>query len=331
MQKNQLELALAAGRLGTWQYDFNTELVSGDDTFWANFGLQPGPPRKAREVIRSIHRNDRQMLRHALARCSTPNAPGFDIDLRTVWPDGTTHWINLRGRPDQSGESAFRLLGACAEVTERREAEIARARAAHQTTTIQVLSHRIGNLFPVIVSLVRMGAQHYGDVASFQQALLKRLRALEGTHILLARELDEAALIEDLVRVELAAFEDEGQVAINGARVHLAGGAAESFSMIVHELATNSAKYGALSVRPGKVNVRWRREEASQSLVFEWVESNGPPTKPSGRQGYGSAIIGATGAPLVGDSARVDFKPEGLHYTLTIQSTNSTPRRKRTH
>ncbi|MBX6426565.1 MAG: PAS domain S-box protein [Variibacter sp.] len=318
-QTRQLQLALASGRLGTWELDLDAGQVSGNEAFWRDLGLQPQHNRPLAAVFEAIHPEDRDAVQSALSSRSPRNTE-FELEVRVGAADGGLRWINLRGRFEKTDEMT-RMLGVSSDVTMRRHAELMRTREAQRDIIIHELRHRIENLFPVILSVVGLTAQHYDDVPSYRNALTQRLRALEVTHNLLVRELSEDASIEELVRLELAPYESDDRVSVEGPPLRLAGGAAESFSMIVHELATNAAKHGTLSVPSGQVSVRWRLanvDGSTSKIVFEWTESNGRDIGRIDRRGYGSFIIGLDGPPLLGDSARMDLIPGGLRYTLTM-------------
>lgn len=321
-QSSQLALALEAGQLGTWQYDLKSERMTGSKTFWASLGLsETGQDLSG---IRDLAiPEDFETLMSALRRAKVASEPPIDKVMRVHLPDGSVRSINLRGQFKTSLGTNV-VVGVSADITIRRETEIAKANSAQDKILIEELVHRIKNLFPVILSIIRLTAGHYDDIARYQQALIKRLRVLERIHSLLAQDVDRTASIGELVRLELALFKEDDRVSWNGSPVLLMEGSAESFSMIVHELATNSTKYGALASSQGKLDVKWslKDEEIDGPIIFEWIESNAkPPANPptdNGRTGYGFSIIGATGTPLFGESANLEFTPDGMRYTLII-------------
>jgi two-component sensor histidine kinase len=135
----------------------------------------------------------------------------------------------------------------------------------------------------------------------------------------LAQNVDRTAPIDKLVSLELEPFQKDDRVTCTGPPILLMEGSAESFSMILHELTTNSIKYGALASPQGRIDVSWRLKDATAGpMIFEWIERRATPPKARGRAGYGSSIIGATGPPLIGESAKIEFAPDGMHYTLVI-------------
>jgi two-component sensor histidine kinase/PAS domain-containing protein len=316
-QSNQLTLALEAGRLGTWQYDIETESLSGNSAFWASLGVA-ATAQNTRGIQSVILPEDFKALLSALKQGSVAPDHTIDMDIRARFPDRRIRSINLRGRLEK-GEATNCIVGVSADISERRQAEVVQAISAQDKILIEELVHRIKNLFPVILSIISLTAKHYDDVTRYQLALIERLRVLEATHSLLAQDVNRTASISKLVFLELVLFKDDDRVSCKGPPVLLMEGTAESFSMIVHELATNSVKYGALGRSQGKLEVRWKLEDDDGGpLVFEWIESNTNPAKEPRRPGYGSSIIGASGPPLIGDCAKLEFTPDGMLYTLTI-------------
>ncbi len=315
-QSSQLALALEAGQLGTWQYDLESNDLSGSEAFWNSVGLA-GSDRNLRGLKNVVAADDFKNFLTTLRRQETGRP--IDTDLQIRWPHGGHRLLALRG---QVKESAGRRIyaGVSVDVTQRRQAAQAAAISAQDKILIEELVHRIKNLFPVILAIVRLTARHSDSVADYQEALIKRLRVLEAIQSLLAQGVNRTASIEQLVLLELRPFKDDSRLSCSGCGAVLMEGAAESFSMMVHELTTNSVKYGALSHPYGKLQVRWdvRADELNGALVFEWIETGSVPRQQHRQAGYGSSIIGASGLPLVGDSANLEFTPDGIHYTLTI-------------
>jgi two-component sensor histidine kinase len=110
------------------------------------------------------------------------------------------------------------------------------------------------------------------------------------------------------------------EISVSGPSVTMSGGAAESFAMIVHELATNSLKHGALGDPKGRIEAKWTfaSEDAGSDIVFDWVESGRRRTSRVVRHGFGSMIIGVDGAPLVGHSPKLEISDHGLRYSLRL-------------
>jgi two-component sensor histidine kinase len=154
-------------------------------------------------------------------------------------------------------------------------------------------------------------------VADFRDTLNGRIQALARAHNLLAKSRWMGADLQHLVSEELAPFMDEGsQVWISGTILPMEPAAAQSMAMIVHELATNAAKHGALSNQTGKVLIEWRRAKGER-IVFKWTERGGPLTSPPSREGVGSTVIARAAAHLQAEVA-MTWTAEGLAFELDI-------------
>ena len=125
------------------------------------------------------------------------------------------------------------------------------------------------------------------------------------------------ALLEDVVRRELEGFGD--RISINGPRVFLKPSAVQGFALVLHELATNAAKYGALSVAGGKISVNWsvQKNSTEPSLAFDWQERGGPPAKPPERRGFGSILL--ENALSTGGQPSFVYALEGFSYQANVE------------
>ena len=146
-----------------------------------------------------------------------------------------------------------------------------------------------------------------------QKAFLSRLHALANAHGLLTDAAGEGATLEDIVRGQLAGF--AGAVSVDGPSVFLKPSAAQSFALVVHELATNASKHGALSTTSGSVSIRWsvRSNGSGPKLRFIWQEHGGPPVEKPSHKGFGTVLLEHAIAGI-DSSPTIDFAPEGLRY-----------------
>ncbi|WEK48999.1 MAG: HWE histidine kinase domain-containing protein [Candidatus Kaistia colombiensis] len=321
-EKELLLLALAAGRLGIWQIDLQRNTVLGSDNFWSILGLPSASGRSLDELSAVIHPADwpRFVASGALA-----SAEDLDIEIRVLRPDGHIRWVALRAREEHRADRTLRT-GIAADLTDRRERTLLRANAKKRESIVLELRHRLSNLFPVIMALVNLMDAPENDIASYKQALIGRIRALEATHHLLARHATGAALLRDIVAQELKPYRQAHNLTIAGPPILMSDGAAESFVMIVHELATNSVKYGALGTGDGHVSVEWSvPADANGDILFLWVEQGRQTTTTASRRGFGSSVLGAGGAPLVGHSPSMEILDDGLRYSLRLSRNDIRP------
>jgi PAS domain S-box-containing protein len=219
--------------------------------------------------------------------------------------DWLCHYTAMRG-PDGTIVGAS---GSVLDITDRLQAE------ARERMLAREVDHRARNVLAVVRSLVRISvAEAGGNTAALVEALEGRIAAMARVHTVLAEAHWAAADLATLAAAETAAYGP--QVRLDGAPVFLVPTAAQPFTLILHELATNAAKYGALSRASGSLDLRWWRD--AEGVRLEWVEQGGPTLSGApARSGFGTQLIDANAAPLDGTITR-DWRPEGLRCELRI-------------
>ena len=189
--------------------------------------------------------------------------------------------------------------------------------AERQTLILGEMQHRLKNLFAAVLSIAAQTAGH-GTVttADFLKAFEGRVLALANAHDLLSR--DEATDLGELTRRIVAPFASEESVEITGQPFRVAPSAVVPFSLVLHELATNAAKYGALSSSAGRARVSWksyRGENGERRFKFKWEEVGGPRVAPPNRSGFGTLLMKRAFADVEGQS-RLTHAPEGLRFRI---------------
>ncbi|KAA3442001.1 diguanylate cyclase [Mesorhizobium sp. SARCC-RB16n] len=315
-QKEWLDLVLSAGRLGTWRIDVKDGTVTGSGKFWDILGLSSAPMRPLEELSTVVHPADWPKLEASIRPSSVLN---YDTEIRVRRADGHIRWVALRGRQEKHGDRLLRV-GVAADLTERRQTTLLRAAAKKRERIMLEQRHRFSNLFSVITALVKMINVPENNVAKYKDMLIDRIRALEATHLLLSRHTNSSGMLHDLVARELKPFVETRNITIAGPSVMLPAGAAESLAMVLHELTTNSVKYGALGDSHGRIEVKWEfaSGDATEDVAFDWVESGRRMTPSVVRHGFGSMIIGLDGTPLVGHSPKLEITDHGLRYSLRL-------------
>lgn len=192
------------------------------------------------------------------------------------------------------------------------------ATVAHQAILMSELDHRVKNVLANIQALVQQTKIGANSVEGFALSLESRIRALAHAHNLMAATHWQGARLSELIEGELAPYQGEHNVILRGEDVTLTAQAASPVTLVIHELATNAAKYGALSVSEGKLDIDWRREAASGALVLTWTERNGPRVSPPTRVGFGSVLIKRSLKHEVTGSATLSFEPDGVVCVLTL-------------
>ena len=184
----------------------------------------------------------------------------------------------------------------------------------HQQLLVRELKHRIGNMLAGIESIVRQTGHHSRSMEDFQESFSHRVRALAKVNNILTSANWTDAAVRELLLSEIALRTvGDGQALLEGPDIRLRPRAAMALHMAIHELCTNSAKYGALSTPLGKVRVAWSVEERMSHKEFRllWEESNGPPVAPPRRQGFGSELLHKTVGYELGGVVELSFPRSG--------------------
>jgi two-component sensor histidine kinase len=189
---------------------------------------------------------------------------------------------------------------------------------------LRELTHRSKNLLAVIQAMARQTARHGGTVQAFVERFGERVQALARAHDLLIAESWRSVSLRDLVHSQLAYYIDREPdlIAIDGPEIKLRPEAAQSLGLALHELATNAAKYGAMSKSGGHVDISWQDsvEEASKSNGFEltWRERGGPKVAAPKRRGFGSMAIEHNLARALDADVSLDFEADGVTCRISV-------------
>ena len=185
------------------------------------------------------------------------------------------------------------------------------------------LHHRIQNTLAIVLSLARITARSCKTIEEFQEAFGDRVQAMAKTNALLLRGNDQAIDVRKALEVELAPYAGRGkQVVLQCADLAISANSALSLSLLIHELATNAAKYGGLSTSGGSLLVVCKRGELGGALTWRETTPDMPPRKAGG--GAGSVLIERLARDL-GGLAHLDFRPEGLEATITFRLDSAAP------
>jgi two-component sensor histidine kinase len=201
---------------------------------------------------------------------------------------------------------------------ERMRAEAEQHRAQErQDLLAHELQHRTKNLFAVVQAIVARSFADKGSPKEVQTAVQERLHSLAQTHAIIADREWQGADLADVVRAEMRPYAN--RVIIEGPSLMLTAQAAQNFALAVHELATNAAKYGALSTHGGQVHISWElaKPDGYVQFVFRWKESGGPPVpRPKGK-GFGTAVLEQVMAEYFDTPPQIEFAPSGVCYEVT--------------
>ncbi len=195
---------------------------------------------------------------------------------------------------------------------------------ARQELLAREVDHRARNALAVIQSIVALTPPD--DSAKFAEAIKGRIRAMAMAHNLLSESRWRGADLLNLVNDELAPYAQEDGISVSGQPVSIAPTVAQNLALAVHELATNAAKYGALSNPGGRLSVNWR--PVNDQLCIEWIEACGHEVSRPSKKGFGSKVIEASIKSQLGGDVQKEWTPSGLHCTLSLPISHFTLREK---
>ena len=314
--EGHLPRALQAAGVALWSWNVDDDSLAMDE---AAFGLWGIPVRlhvTFEDLSAHIHPRDRDRVRAAFAATRAVVGP-YEIDFR-ILVDDDVRWVSARGQGDDLGMVSRTMFGIFIDVTGRKQAE-----EGHELLAGE-MSHRVKNLLAIASGLTAITARSVDTTTDMARELTQRLTALGRAHDLvrpLPGDEGKAALLGDLLSVLLAPYDDlgafSGRIRVSVPRMGVGEQAATTLALIVHELATNSLKYGALSAESGTLDVSCSAHETE--LVIAWTEQGGPTVKPpEGQGGFGSQMVARALARQLNGAIERDWSPEGLVVRLRM-------------
>jgi PAS domain S-box-containing protein len=234
----------------------------------------------------------------------------YTIEKRHVRVDGSTGWARVSSTAVRDGSGEFLYaIRVVEDISERKQAEL------RQKLLVDELNHRVKNTLATVQALAYQTFRQALPPEVARDRFEERLMALSRTHNLLNESQWQGARLNDVLTLELAPFvgEDSGRIILAGPAIDLPPRLAVVLGMIFHELATNAAKYGALSVPSGGIEVTWivQHHGSSKSLSLRWSERNGPPVSDPSRRGFGSRLIDSAIGRELGGRATLNFARTG--------------------
>lgn len=302
-------LALAAGNMGSWEWDRASNEYRWDEGQYRIFGVDPGSFRPTSENIRPlVHPDDWIKMQIATERLIAQGEPLRD-EFRVLRPNGETRWCI--GVAAGTERSRGRISGVTIDITDRKSAE------DRQSLLAREVDHRAKNVLAVVQSIIRLTkAQNH---EAYLSSIEGRIRALSSAHNVLAQSHWVGASLRGLIDKELAPYRSTS-IEVSGPEITLMPSAAQTLALALHELATNAAKYGALSALSGSLSVTW---SAVGEFELVWSETGGPRVGPPTRKGFGSRIIASSIEQQLGGKVHFDWKHTGLICTISLANGKS--------
>jgi two-component sensor histidine kinase len=315
-----LRQAVLAAGVALWSWHVDTDRLTMDEQGYQLWGVEPHGDLHFEDLSERIHPADRDRVREAFNATRAIVGP-YETDFRIlVGPD--VRWISARGQGSDADIAKRTMYGVFLNVTVRKQAEEGNELLAGE------MSHRVKNLLLIAASLAAITSRSTANVEDMTRELTQRLQALGRAHDLvrpLPGKEGKAALLGDLITVLLAPYDDlgafTGRIRVSVPRMGVGEVAANTLALVIHELATNSLKYGALSVDTGTLDVSCAPHD--DKVVIVWTERGGPAVvPPTHAPGYGTQLVSRTMQRQLGGSVDYAWGPQGLIASLTIHGNN---------
>jgi len=307
----RLRIATDAAGVALWSWNVDTDEIAMDEHAYGLWGVPRNGPATFESLSACIHPEDLDKVRSAFT-ATRAILGAFEIDFRIMHADAV-RWISARGQGDDAGIVGRIMFGVFLDVTERKQAEETRELLAGE------MSHRVKNLFAIASALTAIASRSAATTTEMARDLTQRLTALGRAHDLVrpvpGQEETKAALLGDLLTVLFAPYDSQeggdNCVQIRAPGIRVGETSATTLALIIHELATNSIKHGALSVATGTIDVSCTLDD--NEVVIVWTERGGSPvTAPTGPAGFGSKLVAKSVSGQLGGSISYDWPETGM-------------------
>jgi two-component sensor histidine kinase len=314
----RLRTASNAAGVALWSWNVDTNEVSMDEHGYVLWGVERAGPLTFKKLSLHVYPPDRDKMENMIEATRVKPGP-YEIDFRILHGD-EMRWITARGLGADEGIVGRIMFGIFFDVTERKLAEEARDMLATE------MSHRVKNLFAIVSSLIAIAARSATTTKEMARDLTRRLASLGGAHDLIRRDAkpgeNKTAFLEDLFAAFLAPYDTKGtvgdRVRVSLPKVRVGETSVTALALIVHELATNSIKYGSLSAADGSLDVTLGSDD-NREISVVWTELGGPPVStPAGPGGFGSTLVSRSVTGQLAGFITFDWLPQGVVITLRL-------------
>jgi PAS domain S-box-containing protein len=317
LRRREQELAQAQkiGKVGGLEVDLREGFRNRrSPEYLVIHGLPPDAAQESHEDwVARIHPQDRATTEAHFRETVLGQAHDYKAEYRIIRPsDGQLRWISAMAQieRDEAGK-AIRLIGAHLDITESKDAE------ARQTLLMQELAHRVKNSLAMVQAIASQTLRNASSLEVARETFGARLAALSRAHDLLVggdwANASLSAIIESVIGIQ----GEPERFSTAGPDIALSSKAALGLTLILHELATNSVKYGALSNMTGVIRLVWRIDhiEGEPQFRLRWQECGGPRVEPPTRRGFGSRLIERS-FPSTRCLTETAYLADGLLFTL---------------
>ncbi|WP_247713252.1 chemotaxis protein CheB [Qipengyuania polymorpha] len=295
-ERERLRLALQVARIGVWEYEPSTDKTILDETERQLLGIEDDDAGdQMQPILDSLPEEDRDRVNQSLRQAMDGTRP-FDERFRIPLVDGRYRWLHGLGRRIDNGRTN-KFIGVTIDITAERSL------LEQRELMIREMNHRVKNLFSIISAMVSIAAREADEVEDFAGELRDRIHALGRSHALTNEPAvggAGAVALRSLVNTVVDPSRAGQDVNLEGEDVEVPNSQITSVALILHEWATNAAKYGALSLDDGCLEVEWT--VAGRKLVIEWREFGGQGSSDAGKKvGFGTRLVNTAARQLKGE------------------------------
>ena len=312
-----LKRALNAAGVALWSWTVETDAFAMDEQAFELWGLPQTNEVTFEDLSSRIHPADRDRVRAAFT-ATRALVGAYEIDFRILLGE-EIRWVSARGLGNDEGLHKGLMSGVFLDVTGRKQAE-----EGHELLAGE-MSHRVKNLLAIAAGLTNLTSRSATSVEEMAKELTGRLTALGRAHDLVRPLPDNqgrAALLGDLIAVLLAPYDDSGafsgRIRVAVPRMGIGEKSATTLALVIHELATNSLKYGALSIASGMLDISGTSTDDEVSII--WTEHSGPSVDRQGGEGYGSKLLNRSVTGQLGGSIETDWSEGGIIVTVKMNA-----------
>ena len=321
LRENQtrLKFTLDSAQLGDWDLNLIDDTSRRSLRHDKAFGYdEPIKDWGFEKFIQHVHPDDRSHIERQF-RDAITQSKDWHFECRVIWPDGSVHWIEAHGSHYRASDGKpTHMLGIVTTIDERKKAEM------HAALLMGELDHRVKNILAIVSSVIMQTLKSSPSPGAFAASMEGRIAAIARAHSLLT---DKGGKIEASLRAfvetELKPYDHGANFVISGAEIALMPRLGLAMAMAIHELASNAAKYGALSTPAGRLAVTWQisGNGEGRTLNLTWEETGGPAVEQPAQRGFGTTLIERTLQHEFDAVVRREFLPIGLRCTIEIPLT----------
>jgi PAS domain S-box-containing protein len=309
----RLQQALKVGAVTAFEWNPGSRQSQRSENAAEILGFDPHQAFTADQFLARVHPDDRACFKAYIHEVSAER-PCYSATFRFIRPDGQEVWLEETSKAEFDAVGRIvRLKGLTLDITRRKRAE------ERQDRLIAELDHRVKNVLARVAVVAMHTRQSNRTMDEFVKALDGRLQSMVAAHALLSRSRWCGVGLTDLIQRQLAPYTTDANTTISGPDVMLTPEETQALAMVIHELVTNAAKYGALSNSHGRVLVSWEITRAGPAkLVFTWRELGGPPIAAPVRASYGSSLIRDLIPHELDGAVDLEFRAEGVCCKIAI-------------